>query len=435
MRYGTKGIDEKDEFALSRKLFFVECLLEYFIQETARGVYFAKLTTTVGISDSMTAILAELTSLSGFFQLFSILLAHKTPVKRWILPLMTFSQLLIACVYMIPLLDLSLSTSALFFIIILLARATQSIATPAKSNWMRSLVEPSRRGEYISRNNMISISGGMVFTVTMSGIIDHFEKIGNINNAFLCFTIVILVISVLHLISLLPAKEPIVPQQKKTSSLASAWELLKNKRYRCVLFSYGLFAVATGTVVPFLGTYQINELGFSMTFISIRGIVMSFFSIGCYYAVGKYSLRSTYGKLLQLSHIFYATAFFFIMITGSGLGIVTYTAYTVIATLAGATRNVSSVNLLYEISSPEHRTTAIAINTMTTGFVSFITTICASRLVSYIQSLNNQIFGIKLYAQQLLAAISVFIIIVVIVYYRLVCKKQIDSNVQQTEAM
>jgi hypothetical protein len=162
---------------------------------------------------------------------------------------------------------------------------------------------------------------------------------------------------------------------------------------------------------------------------------MSFFSIGCYYAVGKYSLRSTYGKLLQLSHIFYATAFFFIMITGSGLGIVTYTAYTVIATLAGATRNVSSVNLLYEISSPEHRTTAIAINTMTTGFVSFITTICASRLVSYIQSLNNQIFGIKLYAQQLLAAISVFIIIVVIVYYRLVCKKQIDSNPQQTEVM
>ena len=305
MRFGPKAIRENDEFALSRKLFLIECLLEFFIQETARGVYFAKLTTTVGISDGMTAILAELTSLSGFFQLFSIILAHRTPVKRWLLPLISFSQLLIACVYMIPLFNLSLSTSSVFFVIILLARATQSIATPAKSNWLRSLVEPSKRGEYISKNNMISILGGMVFTVTMSGIIDHFEKIGNMNGAFLCFTIVILVISVLHFISLIPIKEVVVPQSKDSSPFASVWILLKDKKYSRVLFSYSLFAMATGIIVPFLGTYQINELEFSMTFISIRGTVMSFLSIGSYYVIGKYSLRTTYSKLLQLSHLFY----------------------------------------------------------------------------------------------------------------------------------
>ena len=186
--------------------------------------------------------------------------------------------------------------------------------------------------------------------------------------------------------------------------------------------------MATGIIVPFLGTYQINELGFSMTFISIRGTVMSFLSIGSYYVIGKYSLRTTHSNLLQLSHILYAVAFFFIIISSGRIGIVTYTAYTAIVTVAGATRNLSSVNLIYELSPPEYRTAAITINTMVTGLVSFITTICVSPLVNYVQSLNNSILGIELYAQQLLATISVFIIIVVIVYYKLICKKQIDNN-------
>jgi hypothetical protein len=65
---------------------------------------------------------------------------------------------------------------------------------------------------------------------------------------------------------------------------------------------------------------------------------------------------------------------------------------------------------------------------MVTGLVSFITTICVSPLVNYVQSANNRIFGIELYAQQLLATISVIIITGVILYYKLIFKKQIDNN-------
>ena len=57
-------------------------MFEYLISILISGAYLAKLTTTIGITDGMTAVLSSIASLAAMFQAVSIFLVHKTPEKR-----------------------------------------------------------------------------------------------------------------------------------------------------------------------------------------------------------------------------------------------------------------------------------------------------------------------------------------------------------------
>ena len=123
----AEKINNYNDFSFNRKLYYAECVFGYFISILVTGSYLAKLTTSIGISDEMTAILSELTAISGIFQILSIYLSHKRPVKRWLMPLMAVPQILFASLYLIPLFDLKLSSSVLLFAIILVARSLTSV--------------------------------------------------------------------------------------------------------------------------------------------------------------------------------------------------------------------------------------------------------------------------------------------------------------------
>ena len=333
-----------DDYKFSRILYYVECLLEYFISILVSGAYLAKLTTTIGISDGMTAILSELTALSGIFQILSIYLSHKTPVKRWLIPTITVPQLLFAGVYLIPLFDLPLSSSVLFFVAIFAARAIASVTSPIKLNWFMSLVEPTKRGQFSATNVIISTIGAMAFTFTASSLIDYFEAAGNMNGAYLTFSIMILVLTALHVLSLVLAKENAPPTVfKNESPFASVGSLLKNKAYMRVIVLYALFGIASATTTPFLGTFQISELGFSMTFISTVTIVLSFLNILAVFLAGKYSIKHSYTSLFIGSYIFGLIGFGFIIFTTTANGYFMFTAYRVFNLFFGAAAGISSI--------------------------------------------------------------------------------------------
>lgn len=422
-----------DDFKTSRRLYFVECLFEYFINILVSGAYLAKLTTTIGISDGMTAILAELTALSGVFQIFSIYLSHRVPVKKWLIPMMTVPQLLFAGVYLIPILDMRLSASFIFFVAILIARAISSIAAPIKTNWYMSLVEPRKRGQFTSTNNIISTVAAMAFTFVASMIIDRFEAEGNMNGAFLTFSIAILVFTFIHVLTLVFSKENAPPTVfTNASPFAAVGDLLKNKKYKRILALYAIFAVASAATTPFLGTYQINELGFSMTFISIMDIVISAINVTVLFLFGKYSMHTTYSHLIRMSHIFYVLGFAFIIVTTPQIGtvpaVLTFIGYRLMLVIGGAARTVSATNLLFGLAPPEDRVTALAINTIVTGVLGFVTTLAFTPLVDYVQTNEITLFGLPIYAQQVLALVSTALFIITMLYYRIGCKKLFEEE-------
>ena len=67
----------KDVYKFSRLMYILEAAFEYFISLLVTGTYLAKITSSLGISDSLTGILTAFVSLGCGFQIIALFLAHK----------------------------------------------------------------------------------------------------------------------------------------------------------------------------------------------------------------------------------------------------------------------------------------------------------------------------------------------------------------------
>ncbi|MBQ7223973.1 MAG: hypothetical protein IJX06_00220 [Clostridia bacterium] len=126
-----------DVYKTSRLLYIIEAALEYFIALGVGGVYLAKLTTAVGLPDSVTGILTSFVSLGCGFQLIAIFIAHKKPVKRWVTVGHIVSQFLFVALYFVPLfegVDTGIKT-VLFFILMLGAQIIHNAINSPKTGW------------------------------------------------------------------------------------------------------------------------------------------------------------------------------------------------------------------------------------------------------------------------------------------------------------
>ena len=69
-------------------------------------------------------------------------------------------------------------------------------------------------------------------------------------------------------------------------------------------------------------------------------------------------------------------------------------------------------------------TQALALKTCIGGIFGFGASLLGSRILHLVQESGNRVFGIPLYGQQLLSAISFLLIVVLIVYVKRVIEKQ-----------
>ena len=409
-------------------MYILEAMFEYFISILTTGAYLAKLTTAINISDSMTAVLSSVTSLAGMFQLVSIFLSHKTPVKRWVLPINFLTQAMVSTLYVLPFLSLGKVAPVIFFVIMLVSRAGVNVVSPAKSNWFLSLIDDRHRGDFQAKLTIVSLAGGMIFTLAASALIDNFEAAEDIEGAFIVMTVAICILTVIQISCLIFAKEKPIEVKKSESPFKSLGSLLNNKIYRRIIIINFLWAIASNLTTPFLSTFQIKELGFSMTFISAVGVILSLFQMLVIYLFGRYSVRHSYSSILRIAYIFAAVQFVFVAFSTRENGYVVFTGYRVMAVLFGSASSVSSTSLLFNVVPERERTSALAINTMFTGLAGFLITLIASPFVDFMQTLNLSLFGMQIYVQQILAIVSLVITLGIIFYYNVFCHKLIKNN-------
>ena len=80
--------------------------------------------------------------------------------------------------------------------------------------------------------------------------------------------------------------------------------------------------------------------------------------------------------------------------------------------------------MTYNYVEAEYFVEASAIKNSIGGICGFVSSILAGKLLEYVQSNGNSIFGIHIYGQQLLALISTLIIFSAILFTHFVVKKQ-----------
>ena len=417
----NKEIKKNDKYALSRILYIIEAALEYFVSIAVGGVYLAEITKYIGISDGITGVITAFVSLGCGFQIIALFLAHKRPVKNWVALGHVVSQAMFAFMYFVPLLNISKMWKTIALIATLfLAQIIHNAINSPKINWLMSLVDDNKRGSFTANKEIVSLIGGMLFSYALGAIMDNLAS----KTMFIVGGVILFVLLGLHTLTLVLAKEK-QTEKIQVNVRESISQLLKNKALLKIVIVFVLWNVANYATISFSGAYQVGEnaLAFSTTFASIVVIVSSIARVVFSKPLGRFADKYSFCKMLYICFGIEAVAFAINIFTVPSNGKVLFTIYSIIHAIGQAGINSAIVNLAYDYVSDEQKTGAVALVNTFSGFAGFLTTLALSPLVDYIQRNGNKLFGINMYAQQLLSLISLIGTIIILIYLVAVISK------------
>lgn len=417
------------EYKQSRKAYIAQCAFEYFIMLLVADAFLANLLTSIGISDSYIGVISSFISFAFLFQLLSIFLVKKiTNTKKTVITFSCMSQLLFMCIYLIPFMPISkLLKTVLVACFILFAYISNYMTGGVLFKWANSFVKPTRRAEYSAVKEMISLVSGTVFILVMGFVIDWFADIGNVNGGFLFVACVMLILNICNFISLMLIKNNNKNENEGKIDKSSFDQVIKNtlgnKNFRSVIIMTVLANTAQYMTVGFLGTFKTKDLAISIGLIQVINIIGNIGRIAISVPFGKFSDKRSYAVGMRYAYILVTIAFLVLCFTTPAswwLIII----YTVLYNISFAGSNQNSFNIVYSYVDSKYMVQAMAIKNSIGGLCGFLISLLAGRILAYVQSNGNMFLGIHMYGQQLLAAISVAISLLTVLYIRLVIEKQ-----------
>ena len=411
-----------DEYRASRAWIITESALAYFVSILVSGAYLARITAGLGFSDSLTGILSSFVSLGCLFQLASLFLfRNMRSAKRPVMLCNLITELMFVLIYLAPIVELSQKQKTVIFLIAYcMSMVLQNIMQANKTTWTFSLIDDRKRGIFSARNEMVSLLGGMAFTYIMGSFIDRFDAEGDVRMAYIAGAITLVILAAVHTVSILSIREKPVEEVQDTGLFESLRHLFGDKNILRIVMIRVLWCIADGCARPFYGAYQIRELGFSMTFVSVLSILYSVVRISVSPRIGRYADKHSFVKMSYLCFCIAGLSYLVNCFTVPSNGKIMYTLYFCLYAVSMGGINSSVTNLIFENVGAEYRRNALALNSALGGLAGFLATCAMSPVVSMIQNNGNRIFGIPMYAAQF-ASIVGFVMTAVLVVYMQVC--------------
>lgn len=410
-----KNITEKD-LKRGQFMYLLEAALEYLISILVAGSFLATLTKALGFTDSLTGILSSVISLGCLFQMLSVFYRPKQ-VKKLVLFMSVLNQLLFMLLYVIPVFSFSAKTKTILFIVfIFLAYLIYNFAHPKKMNWLMSLIDDHHRGRFTADKEILSLLTGMAFSYGMGTLTDYFSEKGQTRTAFILSAAVIFLLMLFHTLTMLLTPEPHRTDKPVSSLKATLRDLVHNKNILHVTILFMLYYMAMYIATPFYGTYQIQELGFSLKLVSILTIAMSLVRIACSRFWGAYADKNSFAKMIRLCLLFLSACYLFASFAVPANGTVMFLLYYLCHGIAQGGINSALTNLVFDYAPYETRSDSLAVCQAASGLCGFLATLLGSRLVSHIQASGNTFLGFSLYAQQVMSAIACCITIGAVFY-------------------
>lgn len=420
---------KSDKFAKDRLCYILAETFNYLITILLSGSYLAKVTSTLGFSDGLTAILSTLSTLGCSVQLLAIALFRKGTYKRRITGMITLSQLLFTLLYLVPFFQIPHNIRAVIFItFILLGQVLLNASKTPFTNWYMSFVDNGKRGTFTAKKEAVSLACGFLFQFGMSAMIDYWEAQGNIRVALTLCAMVIFLLSIGHTLSLIFTRDKEIPENKHPL-FQQIKSIFTRKETRSLLVLSALWGMCHSVSIPFYGTYTIKELGFSMSYIAFLSLLSAVSRILASMVLGKYADKYSFAKMLRLCYCILALGFGVAVFVRPANGHILYAVYTMLNAISMGGINSGEINLIYDYVAPEQRTAALSVRNTIYGVTGFLTVTAISPLLSHIQNAGNRFLGIPVYGQQVLSAIACLAIILTAFYiHAVVGKMQLNKE-------
>ena len=161
-----------------------------------------------------------------------------------------------------------------------------------------------------------------------------------------------------------------------------------------------------------------------MTFISAITIGGSISRILVSKLWGRYADKRSFMLMAEKCFYFLALAQLCVIFAIPSTGKVMFVLYYLLHGIAMGGINSALTNSVFECIPPEQSADALAITQAFAGLVGFLTTLCISPLVANIQKNGFVLFGIPIYAQQLVTVLALTFTVLAILYIRFAFPKQ-----------
>lgn len=421
------------------------------IGQLAGGTFLATLMSHSGVSDANIGIITSLVSLAALSQLFLINFFKRIKKYKFLVCATALQRTLFAILYLIPLFGFNNITKAIFIVLFyFVGQIFVQIGTPASQDWIASLVPSRLRGKYFSIKDSVAVFVVSSMMLVCGMVLDYFKK-SNILTGFVIIGAVIFLLTVLNVVSLSRMKEPklsyvneagkemhgrLAKRAKeqevvvKTQSIPSELkEAFHNPKFRKAFTVQCLFTLAFYICLPFNASFQINDLHLPYTFIMLVGFIFNLYRIYITPKLGRLADKFGMGKLLRYSML--ALGFNFLSTTFT----MPFNAYPMLvigsffASTAWAFVGIGLFGIQLDFFKSEKRMTWLTITSSLCGVFGFLVSILGGRLLSFFQSLTLELFGLKIYAQQLLNLIGFLILLFTVYYIRFYIETvKIDTN-------
>ncbi len=414
------------EYKISRGAYKAQCMFEYFITILVGDAYLSKLLATIGLSDTQIGVISSFITLAFLFQLASIFVVGCIKnIKAAGMLFNTLSSLLFTGLYLIPFLPFARSVKTVLVVVcILAAYFCNYFMTSVIYQWGNSFVDPGKRGVYSAEKEMISLLSGMVFTFIVGFVMDRYEAADNLYGAFLFVAIAGLVISVCNFVSLaLIRRAQFTEEQQRRSMREILANTLGNAAFRHVVLLTILFDVGRYLTIGFMGIYKVKDLMLTVGMVQLINIVGNLVRFFISKPFGRFSDRTSYAHGMELA-LCIAVLGFFLNIFSCPSAKIFVVLFTVLYAVSGAGTNQNSRNIVYSYVPMEYFVPACAIKNSIGGVCGFLSSLLGARILSAVQAGGNTVFGIPLYGQQLLSALSCIVLTIAVLYVHFVISRQ-----------
>ena len=423
-------ITEK-QYSKNRFAYIIEAAVEYFISLLVTDAFVTNLFTQNGVSDAATGIIIQLASFAFVAQLFSLFYKRQSKLKVWVTGFHVLNQVVFAALYLIPNISIPSGLKTVIMVTMFLGgHIVSNLIHPYKMAWLMSFVDDRARGVFTANKEIVSLLGGMVFTLVMGNRVDHYMEIEKFDIAFALCGITILVLALAHFISLAVITDHKTESTEDNNTkngidfIDTVKSFANNKGYKRAIFAVVIWHIVTGFSVSFFGSYKLNTLGFSLSDAAILSSVSAFTRVIFSRFMGRYADKKSWSELLYLCFIIVSVAFAMNMFVIPGHLKIMFIIYSLIHAISMAGINGGLTNIMFDFVPREQRSAALGVSNSLGGIISFITALFGGWILSSVQNssadkmLSINVFGnvVRLYGQQVLSCIS-FVCCLALIFY------------------
>ena len=432
--------ENKEDFKKSRICYTTADTAAQTIVQLVGGTFLATLMAYCGISDANIGIITSLVSLAALSQLFLINYFKRMKKYKFTVCVTALQRLLFSVIYLIPLLFIGNSKKAAFIIVLyFVGQVFVQIGLPASQDWIASLVPSRLRGRYFSIKDSVAVFV-VSSTMLLAGIILDFFKHRNIVTGFIIISAMIFILTLINVIALSKMKElktsyvneagkemhgRLARRAKEYESTTKVKEIgilselkgaFHDRKFRKAFTIQFLFTTAFYICIPFTASYQIKDLSLPYTFIMFVGFVFNLYRIFITPKLGRLADKFGMAKLLRYTLFVLGLNFLTMSFTMPGNAYPLHIIGSFFASTAWAFVGIGLFGVQLDFYKSEKRMIWLTITSSLSGVFGFLVSIVGGTLLNYLQKSSLHLFGMKIYAQQVLNMIG-FLIVLFAVYF------------------